>query len=214
MAVSHTRHAGLDGVLRPGSFGYPVVANVNGAYTLTDKWDIATRVSYLQGRPYTPTGLAASTPGTRQIYDLSRVNDARSPDCFRADVHVDHRFTINDRPPSLFIGAQNVTNRMNVSGYFWKRRNNVPRVLDQLGCFRFSGGIGSSSHHLPVGQAQRMPCFTSGNERTRVPVAAKMALHEAGTTGGIAGSPNPDGATSVWMKCTSTGGASRMRKIG
>ena len=36
-------------------------------------------------------------------------------------------------------------------------------------------------------------CFDSGSDRTRLPVAAKIALHSAGTTGGSAGSPRPVG---------------------
>ncbi|HWI17153.1 MAG TPA: TonB-dependent receptor, partial [Vicinamibacterales bacterium] len=139
VAVSRTRHAGLDGVLRPGSFDYPVVANLIGSYRLTGRWDIGTRVSYLAGRPYTPTDLAASTAGRRQVYDLDRVNDSRSPDYFRVDLRVDRRFTINGQPVSLFFGAQNVTNRKNVSGYSWDRRNNAPRVLEQLGLFPILG---------------------------------------------------------------------------
>ena len=46
-----------------------------------------------------------------------------------------------------------------------------------------------------------------GRVRIRLPVAAKMALHRAGITGGNAGSPRPVGGWSVVRKCTSTGGA-------
>ncbi len=49
----------------------------------------------------------------------------------------------------------------------------------------------------------------SGKLRTRSPVAAKIALHTAGATGGSAGSPNPVGGKSDWMKCASTSGALR-----
>jgi TonB dependent receptor/TonB-dependent Receptor Plug Domain len=139
VAVSRTRHAGLDEVLRPGSFDYPVVANLIGSYRFNSRWDAGTRVSYLAGRPFTPTDMAASTAGRRQVYDLNRVNDARSPDYFRVDLRVDRRFTVNGQPVSLFIGAQNVTSRKNVSGYSWDRRNNAPRVLDQLGLFPILG---------------------------------------------------------------------------
>ena len=53
-----------------------------------------------------------------------------------------------------------------------------------------------------------------GNERTRLPVAAKMALHRAGITGGRAGSPSPVGPWSVRTKCTSIGGAAFIRTGG
>ncbi len=48
---------------------------------------------------------------------------------------------------------------------------------------------------------------STGRLRTRLPVAAKMALHNAGTTGGNAGSPRPVGGLSVMRNSTSTGGA-------
>src|ERR1041384_1157657 len=60
--------------------------------------------------------------------------------------------------------------------------------------------------------ASRNPCFDNGSWRTRVPVAAKIALLTAGSTGGSAGSPNPVGGLFVVRKCTSiSGGAWRMR---
>ena len=54
VAVSRTRHAGLDGVLRPGAFDYPLALNVVGGYRLSPRWELAGRLSYLTGRPYTP----------------------------------------------------------------------------------------------------------------------------------------------------------------
>jgi len=46
-----------------------------------------------------------------------------------------------------------------------------------------------------------------GSVRMRLPVAAKMALQSAGTTGGSAGSPSPVGGLSVMRNSISTGGA-------
>ena len=138
-AVSRTRHAGRDGVLRPGSFDYPVVVNVLGTYRINDRWDASTRVSYLAGRPFTPIDVEASTAGRRAIYDITQINAARSPDYFRADLRVDRRFTVNGRAVVVFAGAQNITNRKNVSGYSWDRRNGGIRRLEQLGLFPIVG---------------------------------------------------------------------------
>ena len=55
--------------------------------------------------------------------------------------------------------------------------------------------------------AHLRPCFVNGSDRILRPVAAKIALHSAGTTGGSAGSPIPVGDEDVNRKCTSTGGA-------
>jgi hypothetical protein len=49
-------------------------------------------------------------------------------------------------------------------------------------------------------QAQDRSCLDSGSDRTRFPVAAKMALHTAGMTGGSAGSPTPVGGKLVFLK--------------
>ena len=49
--------------------------------------------------------------------------------------------------------------------------------------------------------------WSIGSVRIRFPVAAKIALHNAGTADGSGGSPKPVGELSVRKKCTSTGGA-------
>lgn len=139
VSASRTRHAGRDRVLRPGSFDYPVVANALGSYRIGSQWGFSTRVSYLGGRPYTPFDERASTAGRRAIYDLALVNGERSPAYFRADLRVDRRFVVGNRPLSLFAGAQNVTNRKNFSGYSWDRRSNTSKTLEQLGLFPILG---------------------------------------------------------------------------
>jgi hypothetical protein len=53
-----------------------------------------------------------------------------------------------------------------------------------------------------------------GRRRTRLPVAAKIALHSAGATGGTVNSPAPVGGSSLGMMCTSTAGISWMRNTG
>ena len=60
------------------------------------------------------------------------------------------------------------------------------RVIDAL--FRSSAAAAGSSW---PDQAQRRSLLDSGILRTRCPVAAKMALHTAGASGGKAGSPEP-----------------------
>ena len=56
-----------------------------------------------------------------------------------------------------------------------------------------------------------MPCCPSGCERTRLPVAAKIALHTAGDTGALAGSPTPPQKPPVGASTTSTFGISASR---
>ena len=138
LAFSRARYAGLDGLARPGSFDYPIVANLTATYRLAT-WDLSTRLAYLAGRPYTPFDLTVSSEQRRAVYDLARVNAARLPDYFRLDLRVDRRFTVNGQAVSVFGGVQNLTNRRNVAGYTWDRRNNMMRVNEQLGLFPILG---------------------------------------------------------------------------
>ncbi len=139
VAVSQARHAGLDGVLRPGSFDYPVVANLVGGYRLTPRWETSIRAAYLAGRPYTPFDETLSTAQRRAVYDLARVNAERAPAYFRLDVRVDRTFTWNGQPVTVFAGVQNVTNRRNFASYAWDRRNGGVTLNEQLGVFPVLG---------------------------------------------------------------------------
>jgi len=139
LAWSRARHAGLDGVLRPGSFDSPVVANVDGGVQLDDRWQVSSRFSFISGRPYTPFDLALSTSQRRGIYDLSQVNATRAPAYARLDVRVERRFIVGGRPLVIFGGVQNVTNRENIAQYAWNRRDNVQRTQTQIGIFPIIG---------------------------------------------------------------------------
>jgi hypothetical protein len=139
LAFSTTRHAALDGVLRPGSFDYPWVANVSGGYQLSDRWEISTRVAALGGRPYTPFDEALSTAQRRGVYDLTHVNGLRGPAYVRWDARIDRTFSLAGRPFTIFGGVQNLTNRRNVAGYTWNRRTNDVEVSEQQGVFPIIG---------------------------------------------------------------------------
>jgi hypothetical protein len=139
VAISKARHAGLDGVLRDGSFDYPVVANLVGGYRVAEGWDVSLRVAYLSGRPYTPFDEALSTAQRRPVLDLSQVNAVRAPAYARVDVRVDRTFQVRGRPVSVFAGAQNVANRENFSGVQWNRRLNRATINEQIGLFPILG---------------------------------------------------------------------------
>ena len=139
VAFAKTRHAGLDGVLRPGSFDYPFVVNVVGGYRLSEAWSMSTRLSRLSGRPYTPYDVVLSTAQRREVYDLANVNALRAPDYFRFDVRVDRTFNVRGQPFVLFGGVQNVTNRHNLSRYVWNRRTNTQEHTEQQGIFPILG---------------------------------------------------------------------------
>lgn len=78
VSYSKTRHAGLDEILRPGTYDYPVILNAVGGYQLTRKWDLSTRFVYLSSKPYTPFNEFLSRQQNRRILDLTRVNGVRA----------------------------------------------------------------------------------------------------------------------------------------
>ncbi len=60
-------------------------------------------------------------------------------------------------------------------------------------------------------QAVTRRCAPIGKVRSRVPVAAKIALQIAGATNATAGSPMPPGVSSLSSRCTSSSGSSLLR---
>ena len=106
LSFSRTRHAGLDRVLRPGSFDYPFVFNLLGGYRLSPAWELSARLSFLSGRPFTPYDQAVSTEQRRGVYDLTRVNAERAPDYGRVDIRVDRTFTVGGQPLNVFLACR------------------------------------------------------------------------------------------------------------
>jgi hypothetical protein len=139
LSFSRTRQAGLDSILRRGSFDHPRILNLSGGYKVSPRWEFSARLSYLAGRPYTPFDFDQSSAGRRGIYDLSSVNAARLPDYFRLDLRADRTFTVNGKSVLLFAGAQNITNRDNIAGYTWNRGTNAIELNKQLGIFPIIG---------------------------------------------------------------------------
>ncbi len=139
LSFSRTRHAGLDRVLRPGSFDYPFVFNVIGGYRLSPAWELSARVSFLSGRPFTPYDEGASMEQRRGVYDLTRINAERAPDYARVDLRVDRTFVVGGQPLNVFFGVQNVSNRRNFASYTWNRRTNTQQFGDQQGIFPILG---------------------------------------------------------------------------
>ncbi len=136
---SRTRHSGFDGVLRPGSFDYPVIVNGVLGYALSRKWDFSVRGVYLTGRPLTPFNPVLSAAQRRGVLDLARYNGVRAPNYFRLDVRVDRTFTFQKKPVVLFGGLQNATNRQNFAFPSWSRSTNQQTPETQQGLFPIIG---------------------------------------------------------------------------
>lgn len=102
-----------------------------------------TNPSWRAPRPSTPIDAEASATARRALYDTALVNSARSSAYFRADIRVDRRFIVSGNSVFLFAGVQNATNRRNIAGYTWDRRNNQLQTQDQIRVFPIWSG---SSH--------------------------------------------------------------------
>ena len=129
MAFSKARHAGLDGVLRPGAFDRPFVFNAVGGRRILRKWEVAFRAACLTGRPYTPFDLERSRAQRRGVFDLAAVNTERYDAFFSLDLRIDRTFSIRDQDVVVYGGVQNVTGRENVSSVNWNRVTNRPNEL-------------------------------------------------------------------------------------
>ena len=138
-ALMISRQAGTAGVMRPSTYDYPRVFNVVGGYRLNRKWEFSLRSVYLSGRPYTPFNEALSRELRRGVFDLNQVNGLRLPAYARVDVRVDRTFTVRDKPFTVFVGAQNITNRKNIGGLGWNRNSNQAEFGEQLGLFPLVG---------------------------------------------------------------------------
>lgn len=138
-ALMNSRQAGTDGVMRPSTYDYPRVFNVVGGYRLNRKWEFSLRSVYLSGRPYTPFNETLSRQLRRGVFDLNQVNGLRLPAYARVDVRVDRTFTVRDKPFTVFVGAQNITNRKNIGGLGWNRNSNQAEFGEQLGLFPLVG---------------------------------------------------------------------------
>lgn len=139
VAYSRTRHAGLDGVLRPGTYDYPVIFNAVGGYKIASQWDFSSRFVYLSGKPYTPFDETLSVTQNRRIFNLAQVNARRAPDYLRLDLRLDRTFIVRGKPLLVFIGVQNATNRRNIAQAAWDRQQNEVRFNRQLGAFPLIG---------------------------------------------------------------------------
>lgn len=120
-SFSVIEHAGLDGILRPGSFDFRHVVSITLGYKLDKNFELGLRWRYLGGRPYTPFD-EASSGSIGGFLDLTQINARRYPAYSRLDVRVDYRLFTSDVTLTAFADIQNATSNQNVSGQIWNAR--------------------------------------------------------------------------------------------
>lgn len=144
VAWSRAEYSGLDGILRPGNFDYPIVANSVGDYHASQRDEITWRYEVSSGRPYTPYLLTASAAQDRPIYDVSRLNALRLPIYSRLDAEFNHTFVVqHSKRLVAYAGLDNAFDHMNLLGYFW-----MPRIGTDDRCVNKPGNCLSPQYQM------------------------------------------------------------------
>src|SRR5579884_129580 len=146
VTYSRTLYRAADGILRPGNYDFPLVANAMLTFQLPRAYTLSVRNSYTSGRPYTPYNIPLSMQQDRGIYDLSLVNGKRGPAYDRADISVDRNFYTHSGVVNLYVGLQNILDRKNFLGYVW-----LPRCEKIKKCVAKIG--------VPMKEINQMPAF-------------------------------------------------------
>ena len=115
-------YSGLDGVLRRGNFDIPLSVNMSSRVKLGKGFGLAVRYSGASGRPYTPDDIVLSTAQNRDVYDLTRVNLARSAAYGRLDFRIEQDMRLHGKQLSWNVGLLNAFGRNNFYSYQWKQR--------------------------------------------------------------------------------------------
>jgi outer membrane cobalamin receptor len=121
-AYERSLFSGLDNVMRPGNFDYPLVANAAGSYRFARRYEVSARYEYTTGRPYTPFQLQESGEQNRPIYNLNLINAVRGPFYSRLDFQASRTFSVGAHKLAFYGGLENAFNRTNFLGYAWMPR--------------------------------------------------------------------------------------------
>ncbi len=127
-------YSGLDGVLRRGNYDIPLTANVVSLLKLGKGYSLSTRYSGASGRPYTPDNMAESVAQDRDVYDLNRINMARSNVYGRLDLRIEQKRQLGAGTLSWNLGLLNVLGQKNFYSYMWQPRYgaSTPSEQDQM----------------------------------------------------------------------------------
>lgn len=143
IAYARSLFSGLDKVLRPGNFDYPIVLNTAASYRSGQHYEVNLRYEYTSGRPYTPFLLNDSVQQNRPIYDVSQINAQRGPFYSRLDFQANRIFFLGSHRLITYGGLENAFDRNNFLGYAW-----LPRLGLAGKCDTNPGNCISSQNQL------------------------------------------------------------------
>jgi TonB dependent receptor len=147
VTYSRTLYRAADGILRPGNYDFPLVANAMFTFHLPRTYTLSVRDSFSTGRPYTPYNIPLSLQQDRGIYDLSEVNGQRGPAYNRTDISVDRNYYTHSGVVNVYVGLQNIFDQKNFLGYVW-----LPRCGQYSACIAATDG-------KPIKEIDQMPAF-------------------------------------------------------
>lgn len=126
LSWSNSEFAGLDGVMRPGSYDQRWIANIGGGYIFNDTWEVSAKFRFASGRPYTPF----NADGTR---DTTQYNALRTASNHALDIRVERRWNFSAWNLIAYIDVQNVYNRKPVDVPRWDERTNAVAKNNSIG---------------------------------------------------------------------------------
>ncbi len=157
-SYSKTLYSAADGILRPGNFDFPLVANSMATLKLPGKLFAAFRDTYASGRPYTPFNIVASEQQSRGIYNLALVNALRGPAYNRVDADFHRAFHVHGGLLNIYGGVENAFNRPNFLGYAWESECRAPYGA-------ICGESVNAISGVPEYKVTQMPRFPSAGAR-------------------------------------------------
>ncbi|HRE39695.1 MAG TPA: TonB-dependent receptor [Ignavibacteria bacterium] len=121
------KYKALDGIERPSSFNNKIISTIAAGYRFGDGWEISSKFRINGGRPYT----AIDALNGFQL--VSNYNSSSLPDFYKLDVRIDKRWNFSNWSLITYIDIQNVTNKKNITNYFWNKFKNEIEQNESIG---------------------------------------------------------------------------------
>jgi hypothetical protein len=132
-SYSRSQYLGLDGVWRNRVLDNRLSLAAETGYRPGNNWQFSIRWTFSGGPAYTPFDLEESFRFNMDIYDMSRINDARYPDYHMLTLRMERQFHFRQSSLSVYLELYNLYNRRNVYQYYWNERDRGVDSADQYG---------------------------------------------------------------------------------
>jgi hypothetical protein len=138
-AYARSWFAAADGVLRRGNYDIPFTSNLMAYQRLGKGLVFSGRFNLSSGRAYTPDDLGLSVAQNRDVYDLTRINVARSASYQRLDFRFEQEVRVWNKPLTWYVGLENALDRQNFYAEMWEPYLRKASIQPQMGRFPDAG---------------------------------------------------------------------------